>query len=497
MENQNIDIDKMKPDLKTIAGRKHALESMSQMKEFKNKIVMIGCGAIGTALIPLLFKLIKFNPVNLTVIDMDSFRFDNINKFVNQGVNTLNVKLTKENTKTILIDDLKLGQDDLIIDASYEINTNFMFQLCSKFGISYINSAVEVWKDEPTLKPVDFTFYSRIKSIEDIDKKIPIKNNNFIISLGCNPGNVSIWTLYALDHINKKKFNYQWNSYAELAEKMGLRVVHVSERDSQITSNPKKMGEYVNTWSSNSISWYDEAFSYLEISWGTHEKKIPEKANLDLSNEYQYIIDGVGCENFAYSYTPINKNLIGMLIRHEECYTICRKLTLKDNTGKITYKPSSYYVYKSSDSAFASTQEVKDLIGEYQENLRLMTSDIIEGRDELGCTLFFASGDIYWVGSLLDINEARLIYDNEYNQSVNATILQVCAGYIGGIFYLLESIEKKVYRGFMTPEDLPVDKFMKWTKPLIGPFGVIQVKDWSIESQDKENPLQFNDFVAD
>jgi homospermidine synthase len=205
----------------------------------------------------------------------------------------------------------------------------------------------------------------------------------------------------------------------------------------------------------------------------------------------------VGSDSYAYSYTPIGKNLTGMLIRHEECFAICRKLTLRDDTGKIIYKPSSYYVYKPCDSAIASTQETKDLLGEYQQNLRLMTSDIIEGRDELGCTLFFDSGNIYWVGSLLDINEARLIYDNEFNDVVNATVLQVCAGYLGGIFYLIESIEKKVYRGFMTPEDLPVNKFIQWTKPLIGPFGVIKVTDWTIESLDKQNPLQFEDFLAD
>jgi homospermidine synthase len=495
--DKNINIDKIKPNLKTIAGRKYALESMVHIKEFKNKIVLIGCGAIGTSLLPLLFKLIKFNPVNLTVIDMDSYRFDVINKFVNMGVNTLNVKLTKDNIKSILIDDLKLGQDDLIIDASYEINTIFMYRLCSEFGISYTNSAVEVWNEEPTFKDIDYTFYSRIKSIEEADRKNKIKKNNFIISLGCNPGNVNIWTLYALEHINKKTTNYKFNSHAELAQKMGLKVVHISERDSQITSNPKKIGEYVNTWSSNAVSWYDEAFSYLEISWGTHEKKKPEKINSELSNEFQYIINGVGSDSYAYSYTPIGKNLTGMLIRHEECFTICRKLTLRDDTGKIIYKPSSYYVYKPCDSAIASTQETKDLLGEYQQNLRLMTSDIIEGRDELGCTLFFDSGDIYWVGSLLDINEARLIYDNEFNDVVNATVLQVCAGYLGGIFYLIESIEKKVYRGFMTPEDLPVNKFIQWTKPLIGPFGVIKVTDWTIESLDKQNPLQFEDFLAD
>ena len=184
-----------------------------------------------------------------------------------------------------------------------------------------------------------------------------------------------------------------------------------------------------------------------------------------------------------------------MLIRHEESYTICKKLTLKDSNNNIIYKPSSYYVYKPCDSAIASISEVKDNLGAYQYYNRLMTSDIVEGRDELGCTLFFADGEIYWVGSLLDINEARLLYDNQYNDIINPTILQVVAGYVGGILYLIELIENKKYHGFLTPEDLPIDKFIKWTKPLLGPFGIIKVKDWIIQNKDPTNPWQFNDFL--
>lgn len=476
--------------LNTPQKRKNKLDNMKHIKTFKNKIVLIGCGAVGTCLLPLLFKLVNIEPSNITVIDMNSERFKNIDN----KINTLNIKLTKDNIQNILINQLKLKNNDIIIDASYEINTNFMFQLCSNHGISYINSSVEVWSDEPTLKNIDYTFYSRIKSIEDINKQNNIKNNNFIISLGCNPGNVNIWTLYALDKINKKTNNYKWSTYSELANKMGLQVVHISERDSQITNNPKKVNEYVNTWSSDAISWYDEAFSNLEISWGTHEKTLPTNLNNELSNEYQYIINDIGSNSWANTYGPISKNIIGMLIRHEECFTICKKLTIRNELNQIIYKPSVYYVYKISDGAMESTLEVRDLDNEYQENKRLLTSDIISGIDELGCTLFFSSGDIYWVGSLLDIEEARLLYDNKYNHIINATILQVVAGYIGGLLYLIESIENKVYRGFLTGEDLPINKFINWTKPLLGPFGIIKVNDWNIESNN-ENKWQFNDFL--
>ncbi len=481
-------------NLKTSAGRKQAFESMSNSKTFNNKIVIIGYGAIGTALLPLLFKIVSVNLNKVWVIEKDADRFANLEKFINKGINMLNVELKRDNITKILIGDLKLGQDDLIIDCSYEINTNFMYQLCSDHGISYTNSAVEVWAQEPNFKDTDYTFYQRIKSIEDQNKILANKKNNFIISLGCNPGNVNIWTMYALEKINQKTQNFEYDSYADLANKLGLRVVHVSERDSQITNNPKKRNEYVNTWSSNAISWYDEAFSFLEISWGTHEKTTPSNINKKLSNEYQLILDGEGYNSYAYSYTPLGKNLVGMLIRHEECYTICRKLTLKNSKNEITYKPSCYYVYKPCDSSVASTYEVKDNIEKYQDAKRLMTSDITQGKDELGCTLFFANGDIYWIGSMLDIEEARMIYDNQYNHIINATVLQVIAGYIGSILYLIESIENKKYRGLLTPEELPIKKFVELTKPLLGPFGLIKVEDWTVDTK-PGCEWQYEDFA--
>ena len=485
----------MDNNLNTVTGRKNAFESLSQSIVFKNKILIIGCGSIGTALLPLLIKFIVMPPSNITICDKNANRFAKISQFVFQGVKTKHIKITKENATKLIIDELGFGQDDLIIDASYEINTEYMFNLCSSYGISFINSAVEIWEKEPEMKEVDYTFYNRFKNLETKNSANVIKKNNFIVSLGCNPGNVNIWTLYALEKINKQNDNFTFSSYAELAKLMGLKTIHISEKDTQIIDKPKRANEYVNSWASDSVSWYDEAFSFCEISWGTHETKIPNNFRPELSNDYQIIINDTGCETFAYTYTPISKNVIGMLIRHEESYTICKALTLTDSTKKIIYKPSVYYVYKPNDSAVASTMEARANNNQPQPTCRLMTDDIVEGRDELGVTLFFENGDIYWVGSLLDIKEARLLYDGQFDNIINATVVQVVAGYLGGIFHLIELIEQKKYHGLLLPEDLPVSKFIKRTRPMLGPFGLMEVTDWDVDCADPKNLWQFHDFA--
>jgi homospermidine synthase len=483
-------------NLKTKEQRKQAFDDMKQKVIFNNKILIIGCGAVGPIILFLIIELIKINPTNIYIIDKEQYRLDKLKSKINLPINFIYEKLSKKNLEKIIINDLKFGQNDIIIECAYEINTNFIFGLCSNHGISYINSAVDVWSTDEALNEKDFTFYSRFKSIEAQNSNIQNKKNNFIISLGANPGNVNIWTLYGLEKINNIKNKYQFKSYSELAYKMGLRTIHISERDSQITSIPKKQNEYVNTWSTDAVSWYDEALSYIEIGWGTHEKTLHEYTNPKLSNEYQKIIDLMGSETFVYTYTPINKNVRGMLIRHEEAFTICRKLTIEEN-NKIIYKPSCYYIYSPSDSCVASLNEVKENLEEIQYKKRLMTNDIIEGRDELGSALFFEDGEIWWIGSLLDINEAREIFDNKINDYINPTILQVATGYIGGLFYLIELINNNKFMGLLLPENLPIKQFIKWTRPLLGPFGLLQVKDWLIESEDQNNKYQFNDFLIE
>ena len=37
--------------------------------------------------------------------------------------------------------------------------------------------------------------------------------------------------------------------WGELARRLGVKVIHIAERDTQVSNNPKQPGEFVNTWS--------------------------------------------------------------------------------------------------------------------------------------------------------------------------------------------------------------------------------------------------------
>lgn len=469
--------------------RKKKIQEMKKSIKFNHKIVILGLGAIGTLLVNLISEFIDMDIENLIVIDKNNLMFE---KIKNINARKITEYILPSTVDKIFIDLLNLTINDIIIDSSFEIDTLEMYKFCHKHGISYINSAVEDWPDGVSRVPEYDTYADRISMIEKHNKSIETKNTNFIIGLGCNPGNVNLWVLYALQKINDKYYKIKEDRPNYLAQRMGLNTIHISEKDSQITNKPKKINEYLNTWASNKNSWYDEAFSYVEVSWGTHEKKYPNNM-LKKTKNHQIIINNNGCCYFARSYVPSTPKMMGMMIRHEECYTIANYLSIKYNNDKsISYQPSCYYIYNPNDSSKASIYEVLERDYKYQDNQRLMTDDILDGSDEVGATLFFEDGNVFWIGSILSIKESRELFDNKLDSFINATLLQVVAGYLGGLIYIINLINQNKMMGLILPENIPIKEYMNITKPFLGIFGIFKV-NW--QSMYKHNKWRFNEFL--
>jgi hypothetical protein len=76
---------------------------------------------------------------------------------------------------------------------------------------------------------------------------------------------------------------------------------------------------------------------------------------------------------------------------------------------------------------------------------------------------------LQWVGSLLDIHEARRLVPGQ-----NATTLQVAAGVLGAVHWLLEHPDE----GVRLPDELPHELVLEHALPYLGPF-VSRPVDWS------------------
>lgn len=65
--------------------------------------------------------------------------------------------------------------------------------------------------------------------------------------------------------------------WALLMKNLGVKGIHIAERDTQTTNLKRPMGEFWNTWSVD--GFIGEGFHQpAELGWGTHEKWLPPNA---------------------------------------------------------------------------------------------------------------------------------------------------------------------------------------------------------------------------
>ena len=274
------------------------------------------------------------------------------------------------------------------------------------------------------------------------------KGSTAIVDHGANPGLVSHFTKKALIDIARKiirekprdsrvknleRFIAEKN-FAKLAQITGVKVIHISERDTQVTDVPKRVNEFVNTWSIE--GFYEEGVAPAEMGWGTHERKLPKDGYAHKTGPKNQICLGtLGMNTFVRSWVPCGE-INGMVIRHGEAFSISDRLTVWKN-GKAVYRPTVHYAYCPSDSALLSLHELRMRQYKMQEKQRILSDDIIDGRDELGVLLMGHDFKSWWCGSLLDIHTARKLVPHQ-----QATTLQVAASVVAAALWMIQNPRK-------------------------------------------------------
>jgi homospermidine synthase len=246
--------------------------------------------------------------------------------------------------------------------------------------------------------------------------------------------------------------------YAMLAMLSGTKVIHISERDTQISDVPKAVDEFVNTWSVD--GFYEEGIAPAELGWGTHEKRLPPNGHVH--HGYgpcnQICIAKPGMETWVRSWVPAGE-IRGMVIRHGEALTISDHLTVWGADGNARYRPTVHYAYCPADAAINSVLELRMRNWEMQTRQRILNDEITSGRDELGVLLMGHPFRSWWTGSLLSIDEARAVVPNQ-----SATTLQVAGSIIGCVTWMIEHPNE----GVCVPDDLPWRDVLKVANRYLG-----------------------------
>ncbi len=195
-----------------------------------------------------------------------------------------------------------------------------------------------------------------------------------------------------------------------------------------MSSRPKAINEFVNTWSIE--GFYEEGTAPAELGWGTHERRLPRNAHTPIGGPgNQIFLAQPGIRTFVHSWVPAGGPIIGMVVRHAESFTISDHLTVWEDTiegRRAVYRPTVHYAYMPCDNAILSLYELTMRNFQLQPKLRIMSDEITSGIDELGVLLMGHGLTTWWTGSQLDIHEARQLVPGQ-----NATTLQVAAARAG------------------------------------------------------------------
>jgi homospermidine synthase len=463
--------------------------------DLPGRVLVIGFGSVAQCTLPMLLERLPIPADHFTVIDKSEPSERAAKPLLDRGVRFERVEVTEAGYAEVL--SARLGRGDLLIDLAWNIDTTSLLEWCRDAGVLFVNASYEVWDpyDDPTTRPTARTLYVRHMRLRQMlarwgDNSGPTA----VLDHGANPGLVSHLTKLALsdiaeawadeasrlpalrrsdtsadvgdeaDRLTDFRRNGSWNL---LAEALGVKVIHISERDTQTTAEPKRENEFVNTWSVE--GFHEEATAPAELGWGSHEKRLPVGAFVhDDGPRNQICLARPGMHTWVRSWVPCGE-IVGMVIRHGEAFTISDQLTVQRPDGGVAYRPTVHYAYCPSDAAIASLHELRMRNYELQPTQRIMNDDIVEGRDELGCLVLGHRLRGWWTGSLLDIDEARQLAPGQ-----NATTLQVAAAVLGAVLWLIEHPDQ----GVRVPDELPYDEILRHARPFLGPLVSRQV-EWS------------------
>jgi homospermidine synthase len=458
--------------------------------EFPGRILLVGFGSIGQGVLPLILRHIGIAPERITIVTAEDKGSDEAAKY---GIKFVKEPLTRENFRRVLTP--LLGRGDFLINVSVEVSSLALVKLCWEKGAMYLDTCIEPWPGgytDPTVPPGKRTNYAMREealALRTGDQRAPTA----VLTHGANPGLVSHFMKQALLNIARDvgvdagtpESRADWGA---LARKVGVKVVHIAERDSQVASKPKLPGEFVNTWSVD--GFVSEGAQPAEMGWGTHERNFPRDGKRHEAGCLAAIyLMQPGAATRVRTWTPKAGHVHGFCITHSEAISIADYYTVREGS-QVAYRPTVHYAYHPSDSAVMSVHELAGNNYVQQKRQRILMDEITAGIDELGVLLAGHKKNAYWYGSQLSIEEARKLAP--YN---NATSLQVCVAVLAGVVWAMENPNM----GVVEPDEMDYRRCLEVCMPYLGPV-VGEYTEWTPlhererlfpEDIDKSDPWQF------
>jgi homospermidine synthase len=462
-------------------------------------IVMIGFGSIGKGTLPLIERHFHYDKSRFVVIDPD----DKDRKILDdRGIRFIHEAVTKDNYKHLLAPLLTAGDGQgFCVNLSVDTSSLDIMELCNDIGALYIDTVNEPWAGfyfDAKLGPEKRSNYALREATMAAKRKRKPGSTTAVSCCGANPGMVSWFVKQALLNIaNDTKVAFKEpktrEDWARLAKKLGVKGIHIAERDTQRAKQPKPQNVFVNTWSVE--GFVSEGMQPAELGWGTHEKWMPANGRKHKTGSQAaiYLLQP-GANTRVRSWTPTAQSQYGFLVTHNESISISDYYTVKDGR-KTTYRPTCHYAYHPANDAVLSLHELFGAAKRQDAVHILDEHEIADGIDELGVLLYGHKKNAYWYGSQLSIDETRNLAPYQ-----NATGLQVTSAVLAGMVWALENPNAGIVEADEMDFRRCLEVQMRYLGPVIGTY-----TDWTPltgrpglfpEDIDKRDPWQFKNVLV-
>lgn len=459
---------------------------------FDGRLVLIGFGSIGQGVLPLLLRHIDLQPSQVLVISPNEQDRPLADHY---GVEFCVLGLTERNYEAEL--EPLLGAGDFLLNLSVQVESAALIAFCQSRHILYLDTCTEPWAGSYTdsqQSPSERSNYAlRERVLGGRSGRPP---STAVITHGANPGLVSHLLKEALlrlatdigVHAATPTERLGW---AKLAQQLGVRCIHIAERDTQYSAQRKVADEFVNTWSVD--GFISESCQPAELGWGSHERRLPADGRRHAFGcQAAIYLERPGAATPVRTWTPLCGPTLGYLVTHSEAISIADYFTVGDGAHP-EYRPTVHYAYRPCDDAVLSLQELAERNWQPQSRQRLLDEDIEGGRDELGVLLLGHARGAYWYGSRLTIEQARALCPHN-----SATSLQVSATVMAGVIWAMANPD----RGIVEPDELPHEAILERCRPYLGEVVGVYT-DWTPlqgrerlfkEALDHDDPWQFENF---
>jgi homospermidine synthase len=424
-------------------------------------ILFFGFGAVAKCVIHFLNMFFEYDTKKVWIVDMNSHTMqgEDINNIDPTHIIVMQVRAHNFDD---LLDRCGIKEGDLVIDLSALTSTYYFIACCLKRGIDYVNTSIEDSDD----KMFGESIMVQQQTLIEICNK-PMKSV-VLVECGQNPGMIQHYVRYALNALNISaghKSDYSVESMRRAITDHKVGTILMSEIDGMQSATKTEKGIIYNTWSV--LGLLSEGCDKCEYVGGgvknTYVK--PQINNMDdvrnklVGYDIVKFTTNNGLNTILNSVSPIideqnNVKFVeynGRMIHHGEAFELARYF------GDCA--PFMSYVYKLNKYAEESLRSC-GMNGENLEMYLLQNGKYVVfdklteqydmyGFDSVGCTLYCGENTvdkIYWCGSIASGKKREDESDKDICSKFTPTIIQVAAGLLSGMSYVLtEGREKKLY----------------------------------------------------